>query len=82
MTGRIKRIKVGGFATTAGVVHRAAARNQAKIKFTIPNFTLGQATKSDYNRDGGPLTRNIQVPMPPGVGIDLSAVDRRRTRLS
>lgn len=42
-----------------------------KLKFTIPNMTLGQATKSDFRRDGGPLTRNIQVP-DARVGIDLS----------
>ncbi len=41
------------------------------MKFTIPHFTLGQATKSEMKRDGGPLTRNIQVP-DSRVGIDLS----------
>jgi Phage tail tube protein len=41
------------------------------MKFTIPNMTLGQATKSEMKRDGGPLTRNIQVP-DARVGIDLS----------
>ena len=41
------------------------------MKFTVPNLTLGQATKSDMKRDGGPLTRNIQVP-DARVGIDLS----------
>jgi len=41
------------------------------IKFTLPNFTLGQATKSDMRRDGGPLTRNIQVPTA-RVGVDNS----------
>jgi len=32
---------------------------------------LGQASKSEMKRDGGPLTRNIQVP-DSRVGIDLS----------
>jgi hypothetical protein len=41
------------------------------LKFTIPNLTLGQATKSEMKRDGGPLTRNVQVP-DARVGIDLS----------
>jgi hypothetical protein len=41
------------------------------MKFTLPNFTLGQATKSEMKRDGGPLSRNIQVP-DARVGIDLS----------
>jgi hypothetical protein len=47
------------------------APGTGQIKFTIPNFTLGQATKSEMKRDGGPLTRNIQVP-DARVGIDLS----------
>ena len=41
------------------------------IRFIIPNLTLGQATKSDFKRDGGPMTVNIQVP-DARVGIDLS----------
>jgi hypothetical protein len=40
------------------------------MRFTVPNLTLGQATKSDFKRDGGPLTVNIQVP-DSRVGIDL-----------
>lgn len=41
------------------------------MKFTIPNLTLGMAEKSEYKRDGGPMTVNIQVP-DSRVGIDLS----------
>jgi hypothetical protein len=41
------------------------------MKFTIPNMTLGMAEKSEYKRDGGPMTVNIQVP-DSRVGIDLS----------
>jgi hypothetical protein len=41
------------------------------MRFTIPNMTLGMAEKSEYKRDGGPMTVNIQVP-DARVGIDLS----------
>jgi hypothetical protein len=41
------------------------------MKFTIPNMTLGMCEKSEYKRDGGPMTVNIQVP-DARVGIDLS----------
>lgn len=41
------------------------------IRFIIPHLTLGQATKSEYKRDGGPMSVNIQVP-DARVGIDLS----------
>jgi hypothetical protein len=50
------------------------------IKFTIPNLTLGMATKSDMKRDGGPLTRNVQVP-DARVGIDLSGGGNAATML-
>jgi hypothetical protein len=41
------------------------------MRFTIPNMTLGMCEKSEFKRDGGPLTVNIQVP-DSRVGIDLS----------
>jgi hypothetical protein len=41
------------------------------MRFTIPNMTLGMAEFSEYKRDGGPMTVNIQVP-DARVGIDLS----------
>jgi hypothetical protein len=50
------------------------------MKFTIPNLTLGQATKSEMKRDGGPLTRSIQVP-DARVGIDLSGGGNAATML-
>lgn len=51
------------------------------MKFTIPNLTLGQATKSDMRRDGGPLTRNIQVP-DARVGIDTSGGSNPATMMT
>jgi len=52
-----------------------------KIKFTIPNYTLGQASKSDLRRDGGPLSRTIQVP-DARVGIDLSGGSNPATMIT
>ena len=63
-----------------GLVEELNQTGTGSMKFTIPNFTLGQASKSDMRRDGGPLTRNIQVP-DARVGIDLSGGGNAATML-